>query len=157
MIERCTCPTDRCHLTLTSYSWFSGQNYVFWVLVFYSDTICNRSTLFGVGKYFMMNMSVSQVLFDHDLIFMVQWSKLSFWVLVFYYNTICNMATIFVVWKDYKLHSTFSLRYSLFVLMRRKQFTNQLINHRTLSMFLILVRFKVVTYDVIKQNKNETS
>ena len=28
------------------------------VLVFLSNTICNRSTIFGVWKYFMMNMSV---------------------------------------------------------------------------------------------------
>ena len=31
----------------------------FWVLVFFSNTLCNRSTIFSVWKYFMIYMSVA--------------------------------------------------------------------------------------------------
>ena len=91
MIVMWTCSTGRCHLTLTSFSWFSGQNCVF---LLFSNTIRNRLTIFGVWKYFMY-MSISQVLFELDLIFTVYCSVLSVCVfLVCFSYTISNRSTI---------------------------------------------------------------
>ena len=59
-----------------------------------SDTISNRSNIFGVWKDCKVNMSNWQVSSDLDLIFMVQWLWLSF-----FSNTICNRSTIFGVWQ----------------------------------------------------------
>ena len=103
----CMCPTGRCHLTLTSFSWFRCYS-SFCVLICFSYTICNRSTKFGVWndcKVYMFNCQISS---DLDIIFMLQWSKLSFWILVFFSNTICNRSTIFGVWKCFMMNMSVS-------------------------------------------------
>ena len=61
---------------------FGGQVHI-------SDTISNRASIFGVWKDCKVYMSNWQVSSDLDLIFMIQWSKLSFWVLVYFSNTLC--------------------------------------------------------------------
>ena len=47
----------------------------FCVLVCFSYTICNRSSIFGVWKDCKVYMSSGQVSSDLDLIFMVQWQS----------------------------------------------------------------------------------
>ena len=50
----------------------------FCVLVCFSRTLCNRSTIFVVWNDCKVYLSSGQMSCDLDLIFMVQWSKLSF-------------------------------------------------------------------------------
>ena len=52
----------------------------------------------------MIYMSVVQVLFDLDLIFMVHCSVLNFCVLVCFSHTLCNRSTIFLVWNGCKVY-----------------------------------------------------
>ena len=67
--------SDSFHLTLTSYPRSVNKVKFWWSS---SDTISNRSTIFGVWKDCKVNMSSWQFSSYLDLIFMVQWSKLSF-------------------------------------------------------------------------------
>ena len=64
MIVRFTCPSDLYLIFMVQ--WLKLR---FSVLVCCSYTVCNRSTMFSVWKYFTMYMSVWHVLFDFDLIF----------------------------------------------------------------------------------------
>ena len=70
----------------------------FWVMVFFSNTICNRSTIFGVWKYVMIYMSVAQVNFDLDLILTVHFSVFSFSVLVCFSLTISIRSTFYLLY-----------------------------------------------------------
>ena len=66
---RCTCPTTRCHLILTSFSWFRGYSYFFVFKSVFSYTVWNSSTIFGVWndcKVYMSNWKLSS---DLDLFF----------------------------------------------------------------------------------------
>ena len=98
------------HVSLASFIWpwphFHGSSVKlsFCVLVCFSYTVCNRSTVFGVWNDCKVYMSSWQVSSNPDLIFMVHWSKFSFWVLVFLFNTLCNMSTLFVVWKYFMVY-----------------------------------------------------
>ena len=76
------------------------NNFEFWF--FFSFSKCERSTIFGVWKYFMMYMPVLQVLFDPDIIFTVHCSVLSFCVLVCFISI--RSTIIFVVLKGCKLY-----------------------------------------------------
>ena len=90
-LARSSCPSDSFHLTSTSFHGpvnkvnFDGQVHI-------SDTISNRSSIFGVWKHCGVYMSNWQVLFNLDLIFMVQWLRIC--VLVCLSYTVCNRSTI---------------------------------------------------------------
>ena len=105
MIGRCRYPTGSCHLTLTSFLWFSGLSQVW-----FFNTVCNRSTLFGnilcctcpFGRFYLTSFLpfIAQYYFFFDFMFS---------------QTISNKLTTSGVWTGCKVYNSICLSGSLFL------------------------------------------
>lgn len=77
------------------------------------DSISNMKSIFGLwnDNQYNVYMAVLHVSSDFEIIFMVDWSRLSFQFLVCVFDTRSNRSTMFGVWNKYKICMSVWQRY----------------------------------------------